>query len=94
MACSDHYPVLNAGTFNCLNWVGWGRGEGKGESYQGEGAGEGGGRREEAGGFWALGAMNKAEICSEHWRRIAHWVGASPPAPLTCNTLCLHTSNN
>ena len=57
MACSDHYPVLNAGTFNCLNWVGWGRGEGKGESYQGEGAGEGGGgggRRQGVSGPWKL----------------------------------------
>ena len=38
MTCSDHYPLTQVGTLNCLNWVGGGtEREVKGEDCKGGG---------------------------------------------------------
>ena len=47
VTCSNHYPLLQVGTLNCLNWVGGGGGtewEVQGEDCQGGGGRVGGGK--------------------------------------------------
>ena len=45
VTCSDHYPLPQVGTLNCLNWVGGGtEQEVKGEDCQGGGGRVGGGK--------------------------------------------------
>ena len=45
VTCSNHYPLLQVGSLNCLNWVGGGtEREVKGEDCQGGGGRVGGGK--------------------------------------------------
>ena len=77
LTCNDHCPLPNAGSFNCLNWLGGGtEREVRGRTARGRGQGGKGKSKgaivSETSGHRGDQAENEESTCSAEWPRIAN----------------------